>query len=253
MTDNWVYETAKDSGLSFINRLREFPREPDPFVYSARIASALAIRAALRMYNRFDITGRQNLPVDRSFVLVANHASHFDAIALLSALPIRALHRAYPIAARDYFGSNAAFLALATVVANVMLFDRNAKGKDDLTLCRQLLEQTGNVFVLFPEGTRSIDGRLGIFKRGIGLLLAGTNHPVVPCHLQGTHRALPKGALVPRPARVHLTIGEPLTYEKVECNDEGALRICADLRRSVMALAGETQPQAARPVSQEAY
>lgn len=254
MTDNdWVYETAKDSGLSFINRLREFPREPDPFVYSARIASALAIRAAVRMYNRFDITGRQNLPADRSFVLVANHASHFDAIALLSALPIRALHRAYPIAARDYFGSNAAFLALATVVANVMLFDRNAKGKDDLTLCRQLLEEPGNVFVLFPEGTRSIDGRLGIFKRGIGLLLAGTNHPVVPCHLEGTHRALPKGALIPRPARVHLTIGEPRTYEKVECNDEGALQICADLRRSVMALAGETQPQATRPVSQEAY
>ena len=254
MTDsNWTYETAKDSGLSFTDRLRQFPREPDPFIYSARIVSAAAIRAALRMYNRFEITGRQNLLGDRSFVLVANHASHVDALALLSALPIRALHRAYPIAARDYFGSNPALLTVASIVANVMLFDRNAKGKDDLTLCRQLLEQPGNVFVLFPEGTRSVDGRLGIFRRGIGLLLAGTNYPVVPCHLEGTHLALPKGVWIPRPARVHLSIGEARTYRNVECNDEGALQICADLRRSVMALAGEIQPQTALSISQEAY
>jgi 1-acyl-sn-glycerol-3-phosphate acyltransferase len=249
---NWHYDSAKDSGLSFVNRLKACPREPDPFIYAARFASALTIRAAMRVYNRFDISGRENLPREGSFVLVANHSSHLDAVALLSALPLRSLHRAYPIAARDYFAANSVRLALTAIIANVMLFDRNS-GVDDLTLCRRLLDEPGSVLVMFPEGTRSVDGHLGLFRRGIGLLLAGAPIPVVPCYLDGTFRAWPKGALIPRPARVRLAIGKPRTYEDIERNDAGALHICAELRAAVLALASKTQPQTARPISQEVY
>jgi 1-acyl-sn-glycerol-3-phosphate acyltransferase len=248
---DWNYDTAKDSGLSFVARLRRCPREPDPLVFAGRAAAALAIRAAMRFYNRFDIIGREHLPLDSSFVLVANHASHLDAVALLSALPLRSLHRAYPIAARDYFDTNNLRLVLTVIIANVMLFDR--KGVDSLALCRQILDESGTVLVMFPEGTRSVDGRVGQFRRGIGMLLAGAHYPVVPCHLDGTFRALPKGALIPRPARVRLAIGEPRTYEGVERCDAGALHICTDLRAAVVALASETQPQTARPITQEAY
>ncbi len=250
---NWRYDTAKDIGLSFRDRLKQCPREPDPLVYAARVAAAVGIRAALRTYNRFDIIGREHLPSDTSFVLVANHASHLDAVALLSALPLRSLHRAYPLAARDYFDANGLRLALTAVIANVMLFDRDARGRHGLKLCQIMLEQNGNVLVMFPEGTRSIDGRVGLFRRGVGLLLAGRPYPVLPCYLDGTFRAWPKGALVPRPARVRLAIGKPRTYERVEGNDAGALHICADLRAAVLALASQTWPQAARPISQEAY
>jgi 1-acyl-sn-glycerol-3-phosphate acyltransferase len=250
---NWRYDIAKDSGLSFFDRLKECPREPDPLVYAARVTAAVAIRAALRIYNRFDIVGREHLPRDGSFALVANHASHLDAVSLLSALPLRSLHRAYPLAARDYFCANSLRLGLTAIIANVMLLDRDATGLQALKLCQQMLEERGNVFVMFPEGTRSIDGRVGMFRRGVGLLLAGTPCPVVPCYLDGTFRAWPKGALIPRPARVRLVIGEPRTYEQVERTDEGALHICADLRGAVLALASRTRPQPARPISQEAY
>ena len=250
---NWCYDTAKDSGLSFFDRLKECPREPDPLVYAARVTAAVAIRAALRTYNRFDIVGREHLPRDGSFVLVANHSSHLDAVALLSALPLRSLHRAYPLAARDYFSANDFRLALTAIIANVMLFDRNSKAVDGLKLCQRMLEERGNVLVMFPEGTRSIDGRVGMFRRGVGLLLAGAPYPVVPCYLDGTFRAWPKGALIPRPARVRLAIGEARTYERVEQTDEGALHICADLRGAVLALASKTRPQTARPISQEVY
>src|SRR3977135_3191597 len=121
-TTNWRYDTAKDTGLSFIDRLKECPREPDPLVHAARMTAAVSIRAALRAYFRFDIEGRERLPRDRSFVLVANHSSHLDAVALLSALPLRSLNRAYPIAARDYFCANDLRLALTAIIANVMLF-----------------------------------------------------------------------------------------------------------------------------------
>jgi 1-acyl-sn-glycerol-3-phosphate acyltransferase len=249
----WQYDTAKDSGLSFLDRLKECPREPDPLVYAARVTAAVAIRAALRIYNRFDIVGRDNVPRDDSFVLVANHASHVDAVALLSALPLRSLHRAYPLAARDYFCANELRLALTSIIANVMLFDRSSKAVDGLKLCQRMLEQRGNVLVMFPEGTRSTDGRIGIFRRGVGLLLAGAPYPVVPCYLDGTFRAWPKGTLIPRPARVRLAIGEARTYERVEHTDAGALHICADLRGAVLALASETRLKTARPISQEAY
>lgn len=250
---DWHYDTAKDSGLSLVDRLRACPREPDPLVYAARFAAALTIRSAMRAYNRFLITGRENLPREGSFVLVANHASHLDAVALLSALKLRSLHRAYPVAARDYFGANTARLVVSAIIANVMLIERNSKGVDDLSICRKLLDEPGSVLVMFPEGTRSVDGQLGIFRRGIGLLLAGARIPVVPCYLEGTSRAWPKGTLIPRPARVRLTIGKPRSYENVERTDAGVLHICAELRGAVLALASQTQPQPARPISQEAY
>jgi 1-acyl-sn-glycerol-3-phosphate acyltransferase len=250
---DWHYDTATDIGLSFIDRLKQCPREADPLVYAARLTAAMAIRAALRLYNRFDIIGREHLPRDRSFVLVANHASHLDAVALLAALRLRSLHSAYPLAARDYFCANRLRLALTAVIANVMLFDRDATGKQGLKLCRRRLTEPGKVFILFPEGTRSMDGRVARFRRGIGLLLAGTPYPVVPCYLDGTVKAWPKGTLIPRPARVRLAIGEARTYEQVEPNDAGALHICADLRGAVLALASLTWPQKGRPNSQEVY
>ena len=250
---NWRYDTANDSGLSFLDRLKACPREPDPFIYAARISTAVAIRAALRTYNRLEIVGREHLPSKGSFLLAANHSSHLDAVALLSALPLRSLNRAYPIAARDYFGENRARLALTAIIANVMLFDRNSKSADDLALCRRMLNEQNNVLVMFPEGTRSTDGSVGIFRRGIGLLLAGAPYPVVPCYLDGTFKAWPKGSFIPRPSRVRLAIGKPRTYEGVERTDAGALHICAELRNAVLALASETQPQIARPISQEAY
>lgn len=248
---NWHYETARDHGLSFLDRLKACPREPDPFIYGARLATAVAIRAALRTYNRLEIVGREHLPRDGSFVLVANHASHLDAVALLSALPLRSLHRAYSIAARDYFDKNRTRLALTAIIANVMLIDR--KGVADLELCRRMLDERSSVLVMFPEGTRSINGQAGIFRRGIGLLLAGSPYPVVPCHLDGTFKAWCKGSLIPRPARVRLAIGEPRTYQHVEPTDAGALNVCADLRSAVLALAPKPQPQIARSISQEAF
>jgi 1-acyl-sn-glycerol-3-phosphate acyltransferase len=250
---DWHYDTAKDSELSFVDRLIANPREPDPLVYAARTALAVASRAALRLYNRFEIIGRENLPRDRSFVLVANHASHLDAVALLCALPLGALHRAYPLAARDYFCANHLRLALTAIIANVMLIDRDARALESLQRCQQMLEEPGNVLVMFPEGTRSIDGRVGRFRRGIGLLLAGTAYPVVPCYLDGAVKALPKGSWIPRPARLRLQIGKAHTFERVEQNDAGVLQICAELRDAVLALAPETCPHRAQPTSQEVY
>jgi len=67
-------------------RLARFPREPDILCYAARAAFAAATRLFLRAYHRFEIVGRENLPTDgRSYVLIANHASHLDGLCLTRA------------------------------------------------------------------------------------------------------------------------------------------------------------------------
>jgi 1-acyl-sn-glycerol-3-phosphate acyltransferase len=250
---HWHYDTATDMGLSFIDRLKEFPPEPDPLVCAARLTAAVATRAALSIYNRFAIVGREHLPREGSFVLVANHASHLDTVLLLAALPLWSLQRAYPLAARDYFCANRLRLALTAIIANIILFDRDATGIQRLKLCQRMLTEPGNVLIMFPEGTRSGNGRLGRFRRGVGLLLAGAPYPVVPCYIEGTVRALPKGTLIPRPARLRLIIGEARAYERVEPDDHGALHICADLHDAVLALARETRTHKAPPNSKEVY
>jgi 1-acyl-sn-glycerol-3-phosphate acyltransferase len=235
--DPWQYETASDLDQTVIERLQRFPREPDMLVYGLRQAAALVCRSWLRLYHRLAISGLENLPAEGSYVMVANHASHLDVLCLLAALPMARLLRTFPAAARDYFFVNTSRVLIAAVVVNALPFDRRTSPRQSLSLCHRLLENPGNVLILFPEGTRSPTGEPGEFKPGVGLLLAGTNYPVVPCHLEGAHAAWPKGAWFPRPRKVRLRIGSPRTYSELHRGKESAVRISCELREAVLALA----------------
>ncbi|MCX7424779.1 MAG: lysophospholipid acyltransferase family protein [Planctomycetia bacterium] len=232
----WHYDTAEDIEASLVERLRRFPREPDILVYSARLAAAAILRAWLKVYHRLRIVGRENLPREGSFVLVANHASHLDALSILAALPMGSLHRVFPAAAKDFFFVSPPRTAVAAVVVNALPFDRETNIRQSLNLCRQLLDNPGNVLLIFPEGTRSMTGRLGDFKPGVGLLLAGVDLPVVPCYVAGAFEAWPKAKRFPRPRRVRLLIGEPRRYAELKRGKEAALAICHDLRDAIVAL-----------------
>jgi 1-acyl-sn-glycerol-3-phosphate acyltransferase len=230
---DWVYEPAPDLGESLVDRLRRFPREPDMLVYGARALAALTIRIGLRVWNRLEISGRENLPAEGSFVMVANHSSHLDTLALLSALPLSRLHHAFPAAAADTFFTSVPRIALATIAVNALPFHRKSRQKRSLDLCRGLLGNPRNVLILFPEGTRSANGELGAFRPGVGLLLAGSAVPVVPCHIEGAHAAWPRHACIPRPRKLRLRIGTPRSYADLPRGRESADRIAADLRAAV--------------------
>lgn len=233
----WNYEPAADLDQTTIERLRRFPREPDMMVYALRSAAALILRNWLRLYHRLEIMGKENLPKEGSFIMVANHASHLDAVCLLGALPLRKLHRAFPAAAQDYFFVSVPRLAFAAIVVNALPFGRHKQIRQSLDLCTQLLANPGNILILFPEGTRTGTGELGEFKPGIGLLAAGTNIPVVPCYLRGAFEAWPKTKLWPRPRKIHLKIGQPRTYSAFSPGKESAEQIVSELYHAVRDLA----------------
>jgi 1-acyl-sn-glycerol-3-phosphate acyltransferase len=234
--DAWHYDPAADLEQSLAERLTNFPRQPDMLVYGLRSLAALACRSWLRTFHRLRVTGRERLPSCGSFALVANHSSHLDVLCLLAALPLSALHRAFPAAARDYFFVSVP-RAFAAVLINAMPFERQASPRQSLSVCRRLLDNPGNVLILFPEGTRSASGEVADFKPGIGMVLAGCGIPVLPCYISGAHAALPKGAWLPRPRPLAVSIGEPLTFGDRPRGKESALAIAAELRAAVVALA----------------
>ena len=237
---NWQYEPAPDLDKSLAERLRQFPREPDITVYGLRSLAALVLRGWLRTYHRLEIIGRENLPAQGSCVMVANHTSHLDTLCMLAAMPLSKLHRAFPAAAQDYFFVSVPRLAIAAVVVNALPFGRQKNIRHSLEMCRELLANPGNVLILFPEGTRTATGQMGEFKPGVGLLVAGTELPVVPCHLSGGFEAWPKGRWIPRPRKLVLRIGTPRNFPGLTPGKESAEQICADLQKAVKELGGTT-------------
>jgi len=129
------------------------------------------------------------------------------------------------------------FVVVEMLRVNALPFNREAHIRQSLSLCKELLANPGNGLLLFPEGTRSTTGELGEFKSGIGLLLAGSQVPVVPCYLEGAYRAWPKGSWFPRPRRVRLVVGQAWNYGGLGRGKESAIEITRHLREAILALA----------------
>jgi 1-acyl-sn-glycerol-3-phosphate acyltransferase len=237
----WTFASLHEFGERASASLRQPWR--GAFWRGVRIAIAVVVRAWLRVYHRLSIHGIHNVPrCGTSFVMVANHASHLDTLCLLAALPLRKLHRAYAAAAADYFFVSAAATAVAVLACNALPFQRRSRARlrQSLSLCRGLLRQQGSVLILYPEGTRSADGRMQRFRPGVGALLAGTAVAAVPCYLEGTDRALGKGRWIPRPRKIRLVIGQPRRYAGVASHKAGVNAVCGDLGTAVRELAGAT-------------
>lgn len=193
---------------------------------------ALLIRGLLRTYGGLRIEGAENLPNEGSFVLVANHTSHLDALCLLAALPLARLPRAATVAAEDYFFQSRARFWIAALTVNALPFTRGKGARESLAACAEVLAQDGRILIIFPEGTRARDGKLQPFRGGIGALVAGRDLPVLPCHIEGAHRSWPKGGRWPRPARLRLRIGRPRHYAA----PAGRAAIAEELHAAVEAL-----------------
>ena len=233
----WPNSWTPDLAAALAARLMACPRRPHSLVRALRAIGASILRGYLNTYHQIDITGQHHLPNDGgSFVLVANHASHLDALCLLSALPREVLDRAYPVAAEDYFFASLPRLAAAAIFINAIPFGRQSHVRSSMDRCRRLLRERGNILIIFPEGTRSATGEIAPFRPGIGNLLAGLDVPAVPCAIVGSHRAMHKGAIIPRPRKLRLIIGRPRSFGDHELTRESSHAIARELQTAVEVL-----------------
>ncbi|HEV7728032.1 MAG: plsC [Modestobacter sp.] len=158
------------------------------------------------------VTGRENVPATGPVILASNHLSFIDSIAI----PLVAPRRVGYLAKAEYWQGTgfvgwlqrALFTALGALPVERGTH-RAAQGALDTALG---VLQSGGAFGIYPEGTRSKDGRLARGKTGVAWLALTADCPVVPVAVRGTDRVQPVGASWPRPYRVSITFGEPLTF-----------------------------------------
>ena len=235
--EEWRFEPAHDFGLSAEQRRLSLRRE----VGLESAISCFLWRSITRVYlaiaHRLKIRGRENLPANAPFILVANHASHLDAIILGGILPLRFVGAVFPIAAGDTFFTKRASSIFATAFMNALPIWRKNCGAHSLEDLRERLLKGACVYILFPEGTRTRTGEMAPFKPGLGRLVARTNIPIVPCYLDGTFAALPASRTVPRWKKISARIGKPLLFANTTNDRAGWQSLAATVEEAVRALA----------------
>lgn len=146
------------------------------------------------------VNGTQNIPPAGGFLIASNHESYLDP-------PLIGVSFPYPI---HYFARNTLFdnrvLGFFLPRANVLPI---AQDRPDIRGIRNAIRtiESGRPLVVFPEGSRSLDGNLQPGQPGVGLLVAKANAPVLPVRIRGAHAAWPRGSSKIRPRPVSLTIG----------------------------------------------
>jgi 1-acyl-sn-glycerol-3-phosphate acyltransferase len=234
--EEWRLEPARDLGVPLARRPLDLRRENGLLESSAHLAWAAALRVYFALWHRLRVEGRHHLPAEPPFVLAASHGSHLDAPALACSIPWRLQDRVFPLAAGDAFFATPVVAGFAAFVMNALPLWRRNFGAHAMEALRARLVEEGCVYILFPEGTRSRTGEPGPFKPGIGMLVAGTSVPVVPCRLDGAFRALPPGARLPRPRRLVLRFGAPRRFDSVPADREGWTRIASEVEAAVHSL-----------------
>jgi 1-acyl-sn-glycerol-3-phosphate acyltransferase len=207
--------------------------------WPARATRALlvegVVRPAMGALASPTISGLDRLAsVHGPVVFAANHHSHLDTPLLVSAIPEPWRHHLVVGAAADYFFANRVAAPLSALVVGAIPIERQKVARRSAELASDLIADGWSVLI-FPEGGRSPDGWGQPFRGGAAYLALRCGVPVVPVHLEGTGRILPKGRRLPRRSHTTVTFGAPLH----PLDGEDARRFAVRIEDAVAVLADE--------------
>jgi 1-acyl-sn-glycerol-3-phosphate acyltransferase len=165
-------------------------------------------RMVFAVYFRWRVFHPERVPPEGPVILAANHASALDP-PLVGAGVKRGVH----MLARDTLFRFPVFGWLLRKWEAVPV-DREGGGAAGLRAILHSLEE-GKAILLFPEGTRTRDGKLQPARSGVGLIVVKSGAPVVPVRVFGTYEAYGRHMKIPRPHRVAIKYGEPLRFDEL--------------------------------------
>lgn len=179
------------------------------------------------------------VPATGPCILAANHASFMDPFLLGSAVEREVFYLARASAFRFPFG--AVLHAL-----NAVPMDREGGGLKGMLKIIDIISQ-GHAITLFPEGTRTSDGRIQPAKAGIGLIVIKSGAPVVPVRVFGSYEAWNRHMTLPRPRRVIVKFGHPLAFaelhaEAKSCSKDRLKQIYQEIAERIMAAINGLEP-----------
>jgi len=206
-----------------------------------RLSRALA-GPVLRLLARPTVSGAENIPSTGPAILASNHLSVIDSVYL----PLM-LARPVSFAAKsEYFNGTrlrdrvvGAYLRSTNQLSTDRTGGRAAMAMLDAAVSHL---NSGQLFGIYPEGTRSPDGRLYRGRPGVGFLALQSGAPVIPVAMIGTDHILPPGHQVPRPGKIEIRIGAPLEFPELRGQPAGARQrraVTDEVMRAIQKLSGQ--------------
>jgi len=190
----------------------------------------------MRAWFGLRVRGVENIPSSGPALIVSNHQSILDPPLIGGA----ARRQIYFLAKAELFRIPVFGRLIRALHARPV----RREGSDPAALrtAAQLLDE-GKALLVFPEGTRSLDGRLGAGKPGVGMLAVTSGAPVVPAYVSGTLEALPKGAAWPRRSQVSVSFGPALHFKvrRGVGRKEGYREAAEDMMREIAQLKQQQQ------------
>lgn len=171
-------------------------------------------KTALRLSGvRLDVRGVENIPRGQSAVFMPNHQSNSDPPAVFTILPPLLV-----LAKKEFF--NIPVLGQGMRLRGFVPVDRkNRESAIRAVEQAALALKAGNSFLAFPEGTRSPDGRLQPFKKGVFIMALQAGVPIVPISVSGSSKIMRKGEWIIRPGVMRITIHESVSTRGCSIND----------------------------------
>jgi 1-acyl-sn-glycerol-3-phosphate acyltransferase len=199
----------------------------------------LLCSTGMRVFFGLRSHGRRNVPHAGGVILAVNHASYLDPVVVGCGVTRRVNFMARRTLFRGAFGRLIRALNAFPV----------ERGEVDRGAVKEFLRRVseGRVVMMFPEGTRTRDGRLGPLKPGIGALAVRAGAPVVPTYIRGTFEAWPRQRAWPRRAAISVRFGRPVEVERLpgETKRAQAERVREEIASRLSAL--EARALAGRP------
>ena len=200
---------------------------------------ALVVRPLMMIVLGTNMRHGERLPKNGPAIIVSNHNSHLDVFALMNVLGLHRLRRVRPVAAADYFLTRPLRSWFARRIVGIIPIDRtktrrDKDGKHPLEPISSALD-SGDIVLLFPEGTRGEPEKMEELQTGVAhLARRHPDVPVIPVFMRGLGKALPKGEAMLVPFFCDLVVGEALDSslskkEFMQALDESINNLAAEL------------------------
>ncbi|WP_326822511.1 1-acyl-sn-glycerol-3-phosphate acyltransferase [Streptosporangium sp. NBC_01639] len=182
-----------------------------------------------------EVSGTEHVPRTGPAILASNHLSVLDSTFLPLVLPRQVRF----VAKSEYFTGNPITAAYMRATGQISI-DRQSPttAQDTLDAAARVLRE-GDLFGIYPEGTRSPDGRLYRGKVGASWLALATGAPVIPVAMSGTDKVLPIGASTPKLGRVGVRIGKPMTFSGSETSARDRRQVTDEIMAAIQELSGQ--------------
>jgi 1-acyl-sn-glycerol-3-phosphate acyltransferase len=192
------------------------------YLAPARWLARGTVSAFMHSYIRVETEGHGYLPSRGAFIIAANHSSHLDSPAIVTA--VGDARRVWVAGAQDYFFDTRVKRFVFGRLLDTIAFDRHADGVAGLRRCGGPLA-SGDALLMFPEGTRSRTGQMQPFKFGVAVLAMEHGVPIVPAYIEAAADLLPKGSRFVRSGLVRVSFGRPIAPPQLTANlDQAAAR-----------------------------